>query len=1069
MASSTADTDSVTRKVRCPYPDCTGMVNSGSKFCPTCRRPLMGASVINSGVDQSSQIAPSTEFEQAEPLLSHIADAYRATVLANANMRSAMEVLESLRAQMLLGSDFYQVWDAMEAQIGMADPDTLQPVLVGLRNRFVDHVCSKVVARLQAAFERNIENGWREWLRTYAEALSAWRLELCRALIQADFPWAELRVPMADALPRLTQYLWWEQWPSTYELFVYLAQHVPISDVQRAKLLVEAAAIKLYHLEQPEQARELLAHAEELAPDENKVRNGWGEYWLEQRDINKAKQCFDRAIQQAPGKAAGYCNLALLYRNSEDLSAAEDTYKQARRIDSGSSTPPMGLIELYGRPQLFSERRDLIPSLMKHAVAVDPQIAYAAYLAAGYDYQQNSLYEQAHQYYDQAISLEPGRIDGYASKGHAFLEVNDYDRAHTAFQQAIDIAPELSDGYIGIASLYEQQQLWQEALLAYQQSLERWSQWAGLIPVKISEMKWELGKHGDAEAELLDILRGDSKNDAALNTLYSFADDYYQKLGQAEAALRIYREIREIKGQDEEAYFQNNRGNVYYYNGDYRAAADAYTQAIAHNPHDAVFHSNLGRVLRELREWERALEEFGKAFELDQDEETYREEKGLTFNAMGNAHYSHGEFSEAITCYGKAIEHVPEHPVFHSNLALAWEDVQVPGQESAELEQAITALRQAVDLQPDSEEYRTRLASLERRRSLVQQYGELILRFLVTTPVAVEVSYNLVPKIDSRQDGGKFLYEDIPAMRERVERELGIRLPGARFRSLTDPTPNAYRILIDEVPAEEGTAWLDWRYCPVDPALFESSHASEYALIPAPNPRTGEPGCWLPEERWTSAVENGLELWTETEFLINHLEIVMRRHLPILFGMQEAQNVLDRWAQSTNGRSLAIKAWDVDTRIGCARLLRTLLAEQVPITARDEILDVIADRRLDGCGVVEAVHNARLRLKRELPGNALEVQRIHLPPALEAVIGGCLQKQGDRVSFSVSPVEANNLLVEIVNLVPVGKRNVALVVRNPDLRPFIRRLVAYTLPYLMVMSAEELMADEGMLSSTLSN
>jgi flagellar biosynthesis component FlhA len=63
----------------------------------------------------------------------------------------------------------------------------------------------------------------------------------------------------------------------------------------------------------------------------------------------------------------------------------------------------------------------------------------------------------------------------------------------------------------------------------------------------------------------------------------------------------------------------------------------------------------------------------------------------------------------------------------------------------------------------------------------------------------------------------------------------------------------------------------------------------------------------------------------------------------------------------------------------------------------------------------------------------------------------------------------HDFLIQIGDLLPVGKRNVALVVRNPDLRPFVRRLVAYTFPYLMVLSVEELVADNSVPSSAFSS
>ena len=1039
-------------------PNCESVVPQPSDVCPICTYQLRAS---EPDVPQDLRITPSPEATQAEPWLSFIADAYRAAVFANANMRSVVEALEGLRSEMLRETDFYRVWAAIDVQVGSAEPDRLRPVLASLRDRYVDHTCGEVVAGLQEIFRHDVDRGQRKWLRAYAEALSNWRLELCRALAQADFPSTGLGAPVADALPRLTRCLWQDQFLPTRELFVYLAGQEFVSKTVRARLLIIAALIRLYLIEEkPDQARQLLVRAQELAPDESYIQIGWGEYWLRQNDEVEAKQHLERAVQQAPDEVDGYERLGDLYLRQGELDAAEESYQQAMRIDAGDSAGPRGLIRLCGLPKLFPERNDRIRSLMKHAIAVSPQGEYATYLEVGSAYQQNGRFEHAQRYYDLAIALDESRVDGHAAKGNAFLEANDPDQAAEAFRRAIGVAPELFDGYWGEAQLFERQRKWKEALDAYQKSLKLRPEWAWTIPAKIAEMKWKLGEYAEAEPEVFDVLRSEPNNDAALNAAYAFADDYYKKRNDAEAALRIYSEIRDLKGEDEEANFQNRVGNVHYYNGDFRSAADAYALAIVHDPGEAVFHSNRGRALQELREWDPAQKEFEEAFKLDEDEAAYHEQMGSIFNAMGNAHYGQSEFREAIACYEEAIKHVPDDPVFLSNLALAWENIGVAGQRLAELEQAISALQRAIELQPDIKEYATRLSFLEHQRTLVQRYGELapILTIPVVTPVAVEVSDNLVPKVDSRHDGGKFLYGDIPAMRERVECELGVRLPGVRFRANPALAPNTYQILIEEAPEEKGTARLGWRYCTQGPSTLEALHVPEDRLVPAPNPRTGEPGCWLPEEYWTSAADNGLELWTETAFLINHLEMVMRRNLPVFFGIQEAQEIFDRWAQSTDGESSEIPDWDLDARLGCARLLRILLDEQVPITAREEILAAISGRRLDGPGVVEAVRDVRLRLKRDLPGNAPGTERLWLPEKAEATLEDSLEYHDGLVSFGVPPTETHDLLTEIKDLLPAGGRNVALVVRKPEMRPFVLRLVAYMSPHLMVMSAEELVA-----------
>ena len=67
----------------------------------------------------------------------------------------------------------------------------------------------------------------------------------------------------------------------------------------------------------------------------------------------------------------------------------------------------------------------------------------------------------------------------------------------------------------------------------------------------------------------------------------------------------------------------------------------------------------------------------------------------------------------------------------------------------------------------------------------------------VVTPIVLEVSDALVPCVDSRQDGGRFLFELIPFMRDGLFVELGVRFPGVRARGNPHLPPGAYQIQIN--------------------------------------------------------------------------------------------------------------------------------------------------------------------------------------------------------------------------------------------------------------------------------
>src|SRR5438132_14403269 len=92
-----------------------------------------------------------------------IAETYREAALAMVNMRSATEAFESISETNSLGKNCFEVWDAIDDQIGKCEDAKLQHELINLRTRFENLVKTNEVARLQAAFTTNQDKSWPDW------------------------------------------------------------------------------------------------------------------------------------------------------------------------------------------------------------------------------------------------------------------------------------------------------------------------------------------------------------------------------------------------------------------------------------------------------------------------------------------------------------------------------------------------------------------------------------------------------------------------------------------------------------------------------------------------------------------------------------------------------------------------------------------------------------------------------------------------------------------------------------------------------------------------------------------
>jgi tetratricopeptide (TPR) repeat protein len=557
------------------------------------------------------------------------ADAYREAVLADVNMRTFAEALESVRTRLATGNMF-EGWDGIDEQIGNTQDDKLQKQLISFRAAFQSYHRTTEIERLTALFARDSEAGWTEWLRSYAEGLKYWRIRFCYALTQVQFPFPAAVTSEVQNIRVLTVHALHFNWPEAYGLFEYFGNQELLPATHRASAIVFAAQVQLYHFLKPGSMKALLRQAQLLAPDEIRIVSAWGECALQESDFPEAKKRFQEVITRDPKMVEGYTLMGDWYEQQNELDAAEEWYREAVKNKSGEGQGYIRLIRLNGRPERLSTHESELPGLLAQVIAVSSEDETSPYLELGYIYQQNKRYADAHSWFDKAIALDPARSDARIAKGYLLIEEQNYEQARTVLLDAIATEPDVFNGYWGMAWLCEQQEQWEEALKWYRQSLPHRPVWQSITRGKIGEMLSNLQRNAEAETELAQALLGDPTNETVVNLMTTLAERYYKTLGDPAAANNLYNRIREIKGSAYEANYQNLLGNVKYYLGDYQAAAECYRQAIAADSQKDVFYSNLSLAWENMKvaanraaELQNAIVELRKARDLAPDVTEY--------------------------------------------------------------------------------------------------------------------------------------------------------------------------------------------------------------------------------------------------------------------------------------------------------------------------------------------------------------------------------------------------------------------------------------------------------------
>jgi hypothetical protein len=114
----------------------------------------------------------------SEDIVNVISKAYYEAAVSNANMKNAVEELESIR------ESFFNTNEAVK----MLD------ILVTLRSRFEKLILEKTVFYLNESFHRNKQERWKEWLRIISQYAAEGRGQLCFALSQQRQSFRRLKI-----------------------------------------------------------------------------------------------------------------------------------------------------------------------------------------------------------------------------------------------------------------------------------------------------------------------------------------------------------------------------------------------------------------------------------------------------------------------------------------------------------------------------------------------------------------------------------------------------------------------------------------------------------------------------------------------------------------------------------------------------------------------------------------------------------------------------------------------------------------------------------------------------------
>lgn len=332
----------------------------------------------------------------------------------------------------------------------------------------------------------------------------------------------------------------------------------------------------------------------------------------------------------------------------------------------------------------------------------------------------------------------------------------------------------------------------------------------------------------------------------------------------------------------------------------------------------------------------------------------------------------------------------------------------------------------------------------------------------IVTPITLEVASNLVPLVEDRGAGSRFLAEMIPMMRDGLFYELGVRFPSIRVRGNGPDMPDgSYVIMLNEIPLVTGTVSLD--------KVLVNDTVERLRLMNiqgeiAKNPASGQECAWIDAEFQEIVEQAGLTTWDAAGYMILHLASVLRKNSAEFVGIQETMNMLEQLEQAFPAL-VKETVPKVVSPFQLTDILRRLVEEEISIRDLRSILQALAEWGQVEQDTVMLTEYVRAALKRYISHKYSRGQNTLivylLDPQIEETVRSSIQQTSSGSYLALEPEITQEILSairnEIGSLPPTAQNPVILT--TMEIRRYFRKLVELEFPHLAVLSYQELSPD----------
>lgn len=353
----------------------------------------------------------------------------------------------------------------------------------------------------------------------------------------------------------------------------------------------------------------------ELYSESGHSRKGTGDYSQAIRD-------FTRAIALASGNYEYYSNRGSVFMTIHDYEKAIKDFSQSLELNPNSVVAWFNRGESLRAMEKYKEALDDY----NKAVKIQPGFVYG-WLGRGNIMFDQKEYDKAIWDFDKVISMEPGMALAWHNRGNAWFEKEKYNKAIEDFTKVISLQPNNADAYCDRGNALFETKQYDRAIMDFNKAIE-------LIP-----------GHADA--------------------IYGRADVWYAKKEFAKA-VEDYTKFIDLRPYDILGY--NNRGFAWRALKEYDKAIEDYTMSIGLEPTAASEYFSRGNARSEklieapgtIAEATLAIKDYDEAIRLDPGYSEAYCHRGIIWSGME-------EYDKAIDDFEKALQLDPS-----DNISRRW-------------------------------------------------------------------------------------------------------------------------------------------------------------------------------------------------------------------------------------------------------------------------------------------------------------------------------------------------------------------------------------------------------------